>query len=291
MSRRALVTGASGFIGAEVVRALDSRGVRVTGASRRRPSDTCGASDWIESDLLSDDPSRLVQAARARTLVHVAWITTPGIYVQGAANEAWLNASLALAEAFLAAGGRRIVGIGTCFEYDVDANGPRTAYAAAKAACRLGLGQRAAAADAGFAWARVFYLLGGRDHPDRFAPMLARKLVAGHPATISSGQVERDFIDVRDCGEALAALAASDANGDFDIATGLSLTPRDLATRMAAQAGRPDLVVVDPALDRPGDPQRLVGNPTALVQATGVSPRFALEESIDQVLSACAGGR
>lgn len=290
MSRRALVTGGSGFIGAEVVRALASRGIKVTGSSRQRPSDVGGASDWIESDLLADDPAGLVRTARAHTLVHVAWIATPGIYAQGAVNEAWLNSSLALAEAFLAAGGRRIVGIGTCFEYDVDAEGPRTPYAAAKAACRLGLAQRAAAANAEFAWARVFYLLGRRDHPDRFAPMLARKLTTGQTATISSRQVERDFIDVRDCGEAIAALAASNANGDFDIATGRPLTPRDLAMRMAARAGRPDLLVVDPALDRPGDPQRLVGNPTPLVQATGVSPRFTLEESIDHVLCKWAAG-
>ncbi len=38
--------------------------------------------------------------------------------------------------------------------------------------------------------------------------------------------------------------------------------------RMAARAGRPDLLVVDPALDRPGDPQRLVGNWSVDVETT-----------------------
>jgi dTDP-6-deoxy-L-talose 4-dehydrogenase (NAD+) len=34
-------------------------------------------------------------------------------------NRAWANASMRLADAFFAGGGRRFTGLGTCLEYDV----------------------------------------------------------------------------------------------------------------------------------------------------------------------------
>lgn len=285
MTGRVLVTGASGFVGRPVVQALAARGFEVVGAARRRPQDLGGAAEWIEADVLAEAPERLVEAARAERLVHLAWIATPGVYAHGRVNADWLAASARLAEAFLAAGGRRIVGAGTCLEYDVDETGSRTLYGAAKHACRLAF-ERIAAANPGAscAWARIFYMLGRHDAPARFASALARSLARGEPMAVSTGQVERDFIDVRDCGEAIARLAGSDAAGAFDIATGRALLQGDLAARFAERAGRPDLLRVDPGLDRPGDPPRLVGDPGPLIRATGFSPRYSLEESIDDVL-------
>jgi nucleoside-diphosphate-sugar epimerase len=285
MSGRVLVTGASGFIGRPLVAALAARGLTVVGASRTRPADICGAAGWIEIDLLAGDPKRLVAEARAETLVHLAWIATPGVYADAMVNTAWLATSANLAAAFLAAGGRRIVGVGSGLECDVGRVGQRTLYGACKNACRLAF-ERAVAAEphANLAWARVFFLLGAGDHESRFAPSLARKLVAGEPAPLSTGLAEYDFIDVRDCAEALAGLAACGETGVFDVATGRALRMRDLAERIARRAGRPDLIRIDPALDRPGAPMRLVGDPSALAAVTGFSPRYDIDASIDDIL-------
>jgi nucleoside-diphosphate-sugar epimerase len=245
--------------------------------------------DWIEIDLLTEDPRRLTAAARAEVLIHLAWIATPGVYGESLENLDWLAASAALSAAFLADGGRRLVGAGTCLEYDRDVGaggaGPRTLYAAAKHACRLAFERQVAAIDgASLTWPRIFFLLGSEDHPDRFAPSLARRLVAGEPARTSQGLVERDFIDVRDCAGAIAALAGAEASGAFDIATGRGWRLRDLAQAIAAKAGRPDLLVVDPALDRAGEPPSLVGDPEPLRLATGFSPTYSIDQSITDLL-------
>jgi nucleoside-diphosphate-sugar epimerase len=289
MTGRVLVTGASGFIGQPLVRSLVDSGWTVVAASRTRPEHDPGVADWIEIDLLAEDPRRLTAAARADVLVHIAWIATPGLYGHSLENLDWLRASAALSAAFLAQGGRRVVGAGTCLEYDRDAGagstGPRTIYAATKHACRLVFERQIAAIPgASLAWPRIFFLLGPGDHPDRFAPSLARQLVAGATAETSQGLVERDFIDVRDCARAIAALAGAEASGDFDVASGRGWRLRDLAKAIAAAAGRPDLLRVNPALDRPGEPPTLVGDPTALKLATGFAPIYSIDQSIADLL-------
>jgi nucleoside-diphosphate-sugar epimerase len=289
MTGRVLVTGASGFIGRPLVQVLVDAGWTVVAASRTRPERDPGVADWIEIDLLAEDPRRLTAAARAEVLIHVAWIATPGIYGHSLKNLDWLAASAALSGAFLAGGGRRLVGAGTCLEYDRDggagSTGPRTVYAAAKHACRLVFeGQVAAIEGASLAWPRIFFLIGPGDHPDRFAPSLARRLIAGEPAWTSQGLVERDFIDVRDCARAIAALAGAEASGAFDVASGRAWRLLDLARAIAAQAGRPELLGVNPALDRPGEPPRLIGDPEPLRLATGFSPIYPIDQSIADLL-------
>jgi len=288
MKGRVLVTGASGFIGRPLVRALVEAGWPVVGASRRRPATDPGVADWIETDLLTRDPQALAAAARAETLIHLAWIATPGVYAHSLENLDWLRVSAALSAAFLADGGRRLVGAGTCLEYDVEpghSTGPRTIYAAAKHACRLAFERQVAAVEgASLAWTRIFFLLGAEDHPDRFAPSLARRLAAGESAEISQGLVERDFIDVRDCARAIAALAGAEASGSFDIASGRGWRLRDLAEAIAAKAGRPDLLRVNPRLDRAGEPPRLVGDPEPLRLAADITPIYSIDQSIADLL-------
>ena len=170
MTGRVLVTGASGFIGQPLVRSLVDSGWTVVAASRTRPEQDPGVADWIEIDLLAEDPRRLTAAARADVLVHIAWIATPGLYGHSLENLDWLRASAALSAAFLAQGGRRLVGAGTCLEYDRDAGagstGPRTIYAATKHACRLVFERQIAAIPgASLAWPRIFFLLGPRIIP------------------------------------------------------------------------------------------------------------------------------
>jgi nucleoside-diphosphate-sugar epimerase len=289
MSGRVLVTGASGFIGKPLVQVLVDQGWTVVAASRTRPDRDPGVADWIETDLLSDDPRRLTAAAHAEVLIHVAWIATPGVYGHSLENLDWLKASAALSAAFLAGGGRRLVGAGTCLEYDrdggADSTGPRSIYAAAKHACRLVFERQIAEVEgASLAWPRIFFLIGAGDHPDRFAQALARQLVAGETAEISQGLVERDFIDVRDCARAIAGLAGVEASGTFDVASGRGWRLRDLAAAIAAKAGRPDLLRVNPALDRAGEPARLVGDPGPLRLAAGVTPIYSIDQSIADLL-------
>ena len=71
---------------------------------------------WSESDEWLTDVCR-----GADTIIHVAWYSEPGRYLQSPKNLECLAGTLRLAQAASQAKVRRFVGIGTCFEYDFSA--------------------------------------------------------------------------------------------------------------------------------------------------------------------------
>lgn len=170
---RALVTGASGFIGAPVVRALMAEGHQVIGVSRSTPPPDGVAAPailWLEADLLkAQSADRLMQAAKPDALVHLAWETKHGEFWTSPANAQWLSATLELARAFAAAGGQRFVGLGSCAEYSWDGlrHGeaisetspctPRSVYGASKNACFEQLRGLFQGGRVSFAWGRLFF--------------------------------------------------------------------------------------------------------------------------------------
>jgi nucleoside-diphosphate-sugar epimerase len=267
---RVLVTGGSGFVGRQVVPHLLDAGLEVWAPSR------------TDADLLVPGmPAALAEAADAAVLVHLAWEAAPG-YATSPANLAWLQASLELATGFVAAGGRRIVAAGSCAEIDLERPTP---YADCKRALHLGL--RALAGTRGFqlAWARLFFLYGPGEHPERLIASLAASLAAGRPALASAGRQRRDYLDVRDAGAAIAGLATSSATGLFDVASGDAPAVADIARALAAAADRTGLLRLG-ALPSPDEAALIVGDPAPLRAATGWRPKIALADGLRDVMAA-----
>ena len=163
----------------------------------------------------------LLRELRPAVLVHAAWYVAHGKFWTAPENAAWVEASTALADAFA---GRRLVGLGSCAEYDWAGEGtspwsetrriaPATPYGQAKAALAArwaALGERRGIA---VAWARLFHLFGPGEHPDRLVPAVLRALLEGREAATGSGLALRDFVGTGFLGRALAALAASGVVG------------------------------------------------------------------------------
>jgi nucleoside-diphosphate-sugar epimerase len=272
---RVLVTGGGGFVGRQVVPHLRDSGLEVWAPSR------------TEADLLVPGmPTALAEAADADVLVHLAWEAAPG-YATSPANTAWLLASLELATAFVAAGGRRIVAAGSCAELDLERPTP---YADCKRALHLGLRALAATRAFQLAWARLFFLYGPGEHPERLVASLAASLAAGRPALASAGRQRRDYLDVRDAGAAVAALATSGATGLFDVASGDAPAVADIARALATAADRTGLLRLG-ALPAPDEAALIVGDPAALRAATGWHPQITLADGLRDAVAAAERNR
>jgi nucleoside-diphosphate-sugar epimerase len=284
---RALVTGASGFLGTAVVRALQADGHEVCGAAR--------SSRW---NLLEPGcAERLVQAAKPDVLVHLAWKTTHGEYWDAPENLEWTAATLQLARAFAAAGGTRFVGLGSCAEYSWDnletgdpigecsPRAPLTLYGAAKNACFDVLSRFFARGPISFAWGRLFLPYGPGDRRPTLVPALIEALLANQPALSTAGSQVRDFIYVDDAARAIAALASSSVSGAFNIATGVGTSVAQVALRIATEMCRPDLLRLGALSTRDGDPGWLVGCPQKINSETGWRAQVTLEEGIRQTLN------
>ncbi len=171
MSARVLVTGGSGLIGRPTVLALKTAGFQVVALSRTGP--VAGADETLTADIL-DPASRRAAVTRARAshLLHLAWHSggtdDPGARWHAADNARWAAATLALVDDFAQEGGRRVLAVGSCAEYDWSQPllredtllSPASAYGRAKAETGRALLEAAPAQGLSLAWVRLFFCYG-----------------------------------------------------------------------------------------------------------------------------------
>jgi dTDP-6-deoxy-L-talose 4-dehydrogenase (NAD+) len=178
-----------------------------------------------------------------------------------------LKGTITLAQAAVASGVRRFIGIGTCFEYDLSEGylttktplSPSTPYAAAKASVYSTLSQWLPQKNVEFCWCRLFYLYGENEDQRRLVPYLRSKLAAGEIAELTSGKQIRDFLDVTKAGEMITKNALSNALGAINICSGIPITVRQLAENIAAEYNRQDLLRFGVRSDNLTDPSCVVG--------------------------------
>jgi dTDP-6-deoxy-L-talose 4-dehydrogenase (NAD+) len=120
-----------------------------------------------------------------------------------------------------------------------------------------------------FAWCRLFYLHGAGDDPRRLVPYIERQLAAGLPADLSAGHQIRDYMDVAAAGAAIAGLALSSHAGAANVCSGVPVTIRQMAERIAARHGRPDLLRFGARPAAAGEPDCILGVPTPVPAEQG----------------------
>ena len=275
MKRKILLTGASGFVGRQIAKSLVAAGHRpllvLRPGSFPRTGLEAGSAGIVETqDLFAESTDwwdKTLDGVDA--VIHAAWYVEPGKYLDSPENIRCVEGSLRLADAATRAGVRHFIGVGTCFEYRLPndhitsdaALGPVTLYAAAKLALFHMLEKRFAGTATTLTWARLFYLFGEGEHPARLYPMLHRKLAAGEPVALSSGDKIRDFLDVAEAGRMIARLVETGQSGAVNICSGTAVTIREIAEDIADRYGRRDLLTFGTATVHPRDPMAVVGVP------------------------------
>lgn len=268
-----LLTGATGFVGRQVLRALCERGVRMRVVVRENSQDQVANLAGIESvvttlDLFAEDAVWWANVCKGiHTVIHVAWFAEPGKYLQSSKNLDCLIGTLQMAKGSARAGVKRFIGVGTCFEYELSSSflsaetplQPLTPYAGSKAAVFMALSQCLPQQGVEFAWCRLFYLHGEGEDARRLVPYLRTNLAVGLPAKLTSGQQIRDFLNVREAGQMIAETALGHQQGPVNICSGIPITVRQLAEQIADEYGRRDLLEFGARPDNLIDPPCVVG--------------------------------
>ena len=293
---RVLVTGATGFLGSHLTRALVARGLEVT-ALMRPESDPWRIGDVLPrlepatADLTDPEASaRALADARAEVVCDLAWDGVGNRHHddprQVSVN---LKAHLELLAAAARAGCRRWIGLGSQAEYGPQSvriderctSAPTTLYGAVKLSVGL-VGERLAArAGMEFVWIRLFSSYGPMDDPAWLIPSVTLRLLRGERPELTAGTQKWDYLFVEDAAGALVeAVIAPTLGGLFNLGSGRAVAVRDIVETIR------DLI--DPALPlgfgaipyRPHQIMHLEADITRLCRAIPWRPTTALADGL-----------
>jgi GDP-4-dehydro-6-deoxy-D-mannose reductase len=293
VSRRVLVTGATGFAGRHLVAACEAAGDLVIPAP---PSASVDLRDPVATRaLVADARPDVVFHLAAHAHVGQSWDNPIGTVADNVA----MTAALLEAVRFEAPSAV-VVAAGSGEEYGPPETVPTTEshplrpqnpYAVSKASAGLlarfyadGYGLRVI-------HARAFNHAGPGQEPiyaiANFARQFAEGLEAGDdPITIVTGSPDtrRDFTDVRDVVRGYRTLAARGEPGVFNVCSGVSRSARELIAALAEVAGVAVDHQVDPAKVRAHEVFEIRGASDLLTTTTGWTPEIPLSQTLADTL-------
>lgn len=286
---RALVTGASGFVGCHLVAHLAACGDEVT-TSEAEITDP----EALEADFGGCRPDAVYHLA-AQADVKASFTeaaTTLRVNVEGTFN---------VLDAARRAGAGRVVVVSSADVYGrlepddlpVDETAPMrpvTPYGASKAAAEMLCMEAGLGRGLDVVRARAFNHL-GPGQSDRFVAGALAARIAQNERTgadvvaVGNLRARRDFTDVRDVVRAYRLLAEHGTCGEaYNVCSGASLSVLELAEALMARATRPMHMASDGDLLRPVDVAEVRGDPSKLRANTGWCPEVRLEQTLDDLL-------
>jgi GDP-4-dehydro-6-deoxy-D-mannose reductase len=318
---RALVTGAAGFVGQWLVRALLDAGHEVTGLTPVDPTaaaallstDEQAAVEWVLGDVRRiDDIRRALDVGAADWVFHLAGISS----VPGASGDPGAAAEVNVVGAAQLLGEirvRRRVGVldpavlivGSAEQYgrhdksdlpleETAEQRPLTVYAATKAAQEIIALEAFRSEGVRVIATRSFNHSGPGQSGAFLLPALVRRALAlrsgggDRRAALALGNATstRDFLHVADVTEAYIALAARGRAGEvYNVSSGVGVSVKELAVQVLAATGVKAPLTTDPSLARAVDVPALVGSNARLRDATGWEPEKTVRDLIEDLVT------
>jgi dolichol-phosphate mannosyltransferase len=277
---RTLVTGAGGFVGANLVRRLLADGARVVALVR--PGGDPWRLDGLDVDVVEADVREAVPGGFG-LVYHLA---SHGAY-SWQDDEAAIRETNVLGTQNALRAGERVVLAGSSSEYgfkdrapaEDEVPEPNSAYAAAKAEAT------ALAVEQGAVVLRLYSAYGPWEEPDRLVPTLLGRALAGELPPLVSPRVARDFVHVDDVCEAFVTAARDAPAGRvYNVGSGRQTTIAEIVEvvrRLAAVEAEPDWGSMP---DRSWDTETWVSNPARIHEELGWEARIALEDGLGRTL-------
>jgi dolichol-phosphate mannosyltransferase len=295
------VTGAGGFVGANLVRRLLAEGhtpvalVR-PGGDRWRLAEVEGELELHEVDLLDRDGlDSLVHRERPEWVFHLAahgaysWQDDPRRVVETNAV-----GTVGLLEACMRADAELVVHAGSSSEYGFKDHAPsedervepNSAYAVGKASATMYCSHAARSSALDAVTLRLYSVYGPFEDPRRLIPSLIVHGLGGRLPPLANPDVARDFVAVDDVVDAFLAAARSDRRergGVYNVGSGRQTTLREIvevARRVLEITAEPEW---DSYAERDWDTSVWVADPRKAAEL-GWQPRIGLDQGFAQAV-------
>jgi len=290
-----MLTGASGFIGRHCIPLLLKKGYEVHALTSRKNPQSDRRVKWHSVDLLiPDQVHNAIESICPTHLLHFAWYTKPGMYWSARENVQWLQASLNLVQEFSASGGKRMVGAGTCAEYDwrfgycseeVTPLKPQTLYGISKQSFQIIAQEILKVSNISNAWGRIFFLYGPYEHQSRLVPSIINSLLQAKPAPCTTGNQIRDYLFVEDVADAFVRLLDSPVTGPVNIASGKPISIREIIELIGTKIGHKELIHYGQLSISSSEAPFIVADNRRLLNEVGWTQHNNLDRGLDKTIS------
>lgn len=293
--KRILVTGATGFIGKHCIASRLSKSYEVHAITSRLTGEQKGDIYWHSCDLFDHtSTASLIKRLSCSHLLHLAWHVPPDQHWFSLDNIRWVEASLNLFRHFLEQGGKRIIGVGSCSEYDwsfhpkegfseKDPCKPATLYGTSKYALCCLLNSLYTSCGLSSAWARFFQVYGPYQKNRLVVDMISR-LMKHEPVPCSLKEKLRDYLYVEDAVEALIRLVDSEVQGPINIASGLAVSIEEIFSTISKQLDSRGELQSGKVKSLTDEPICLVANISRLQQELGWQQKYSLFDGLNQTI-------
>jgi nucleoside-diphosphate-sugar epimerase len=297
-SKRVILTGASGFIGANLTRRLLEEGNEVH--LLIRPAEARWRLDSVLDKVCVHEVT-LQQRALVESIVlgidpeWVFHLAAYGSYSTQSNVESIIttnyNGTVNLVEACLKTGFQSFVNAGSSSEYgykdhaplESELPEPNSHYAASKAAATLYCQYIATRCQRQLRTLRLYSVYGSWEEPTRLMPTLTLAGLRGELPPLVSPSIARDFVYVDDVVDAFliaAEPAAEDLQGVFNVGTGSQTTLQSLIEDVRRIFNISTEPVWGSMPDRGWDTDVWVADPTLVKSRLGWKPTHTLEDGL-----------
>lgn len=304
---RVFVTGAGGFIGSHIVKALLANSHQVA-VLRRKDSNSKRLShlhiDYIdvESELgkFSDLEQDKLSKFNPEVVIHAGWVGVGNIQRNDIVQLKNIELTSNIFHACKTAGVKHFLGFGSQAEYgrcegsinENQALVPTTLYGAAKSAAGLVTRVEAALSNIEFTWVRVFSTYGPGDEPYWMIQDVAKQLVQGKAPSLTPGTQLWDYLYVDDAADAIVSIVEHNKGlGAVNLGSGTTATIRSIVEQMREIANPGVQINFGAVSFRDDQVMHLEADISKLTNATGWTPRVSLAEGLKVTIDAISGAK
>ncbi len=296
-----LVTGAGGFLGVHLCRALSEQGARVTGLVRPG-RDYPALGDLVPLERADVTNASAVQSAvrrvRPQVVFHLAASLdrSRSLSAVEKLTQANVNGTLNVLRSAAAAGCEVVVNTGSYEEYgrvtppfsEAQNCEPLTPYAASKASATLWCRALHQAIGLNAISARLYMVYGPGQPAFNFIPQLVQAVRSGERLKMTPGEQTRDFTWIGDTVEALLRLGRRpDLGGQvFNVCSGHETSLHDVLVLLSSILGQEIPVEMGALPYRESELFRVWGSPHTLLGAIGYRPRTDIRDGLEMLARA-----